>query len=230
MADHGRPWPSCGLSTYAKEFSDTRARYGQGEGLDIPPGLIDSAAILRTRGGTDFIHRQFKAGKLVRIRRGFYVPVSDWLRARPSERFAWTTAVVARSIEGAVLCGETAALASGLPTLRTPVCVEPATAVSGRIGTRPSPLLVLGEARSAQQVRETRSYPVRYRLRPAVEPVVQGEFRCTALIQTAVDVMAAAKLSEPLVVADGLARRLHLEGELPGDGNPAVRGDYNEPH
>jgi hypothetical protein len=39
--------------------------------MEIPPGLIDSAAILRTRAGTDFIHREFRAGKLVRIRRGF---------------------------------------------------------------------------------------------------------------------------------------------------------------
>ncbi|GAC1370309.1 MAG: hypothetical protein NVSMB43_05580 [Pseudarthrobacter sp.] len=185
--------------------------------MDIPPGLIDSAAILRTGGGTDSIHRRFKAGDLVRIRRGFYVPVSAWLRARPSERFTWTTAAVSRSIKGAVLCGETAALANGLPILRTPACVELATTLSGRSGTRPSPLLVLGDGKLAQQVRQTRSYPVRYRLRPPVEPVVQGEFRCTALIQTAVDVMLAAKLSEALVVADGLARRLHLEDELPAD-------------
>lgn len=113
--------------------------------MEITPGLIDSAAILRTQAGSDAIHRDFRAGNLVRIRRGFYVPTSDWLRARPSERFAWSTTAVARSVKGAVLCGETAALANGLPTLRTPAFVELATTLPGRSGTRRSPLLVLGE-------------------------------------------------------------------------------------
>jgi hypothetical protein len=50
---------------------DTRGPVLHPVGMEIPPGLIDSAAILRTRAGTDFIHREFRAGKLVRIRRGF---------------------------------------------------------------------------------------------------------------------------------------------------------------
>src|SRR5215217_3693988 len=100
--------------------------------MEIRPGLIDSAAVLRAQGTTDTIHREFRAGRLVRIRRGFYVRTADWLSALPSERFAWTTAAVARSVKGAVLCGETAALANGLPTLRTPGCVELATTLPGR--------------------------------------------------------------------------------------------------
>jgi hypothetical protein len=47
------------------------ATFRQPDGMEITPGLIDSAAILRTRGGTDSIHRDFRAGKLER--RGFYV-------------------------------------------------------------------------------------------------------------------------------------------------------------
>jgi hypothetical protein len=104
--------------------------------MEIPPGLIDSAAVLRTQGGANFIHREFRAGKLVRIRRGYYVRTTDWIRAHPSQRFAWSTAAVARSVKDAVLCGETAALAIGLPTLRTPACVELATTLPGRSGTR----------------------------------------------------------------------------------------------
>ena len=185
--------------------------------MEILPGLIDSAAILRERGTTDAIHREFRAGRLVRIRRGFYVQTADWLRARPSERFAWSTAAITRSVKGAVLCGETAALASGLPTLRTPPCVELATTLPGRSGVRRSPLMVVGEDSAAQQVRGVRSYPLRYCLKPDVEPVAYGEYRCTGRIRTTVDVMVTASFTEALVVADGLARILSREGRLPSD-------------
>jgi hypothetical protein len=182
--------------------------------MEIPPGLIDSAAVLRTQGGTNFIHREFRAGKLVRIRRGYYVRTTDWIRAHPSQRFAWSTAAVARSVKDAVLCGETAALAIGLPTLRTPACVELATTLPGRSGTRRSPLLVLGGDGTAKEVRDKRSYPLRYCLKAEVEPVQHGEFRCTGLMQTAVDVMVSGKLGNALVVADGVARKLHAGGAL----------------
>lgn len=187
--------------------------------MEIPPGLIDSAAILRARGTTDVIHREFRAGRLVRIRRGFYVRTADWLGARPSERFAWSTAAVARSVKGAVLCGETAALASGLPVLRTPACVELATTLPGRSGVRRSTLTVLGRDAAAQQVRGKRSYPLKYRLLPASETVLRGEFRCTSPVQTTLDLMVAGRLSEALVVADGLARMMHRQGLLPADAN-----------
>lgn len=185
--------------------------------MEILPGLIDSAAILRERGTTDAIHREFRAGRLVRIRRGFYVQTADWLRARPSERFAWSTAAITRSVKGALLCGETAALASGLPTLRTPPCVEPATTLPGRSGVRRSPLMVVGEDSAAQQARGVRSYPLRYCLKPDVEPVAYGEYHCTSRIRTTVDVMVTASFTEALVVADGLARILSREGRLPSD-------------
>jgi len=187
--------------------------------MEIPPGLIDTAAILRTQHATDFIHREFGAGKLVRLRRGFYVRTEDWLRARPSVRFAWSTTAVARSVKGAVLCGETAALASGLPILRTPTCVELATTLPGRSGIRRSPFLVLGADGPAREAREKRSYPLRYCLKTATEPVLQGEFRCTGLIQTAMDVMVSGNLSSALVVADGLARKLFAEGALAANAN-----------
>ena len=180
--------------------------------MEIPPGLIDTAAILRTGATTDNLHRAFKAGKLVRIRRGFYVSTEDWLRALPSERFAWTTTAVARSVKGAVLCGQTAAVASGLPTLGTPPCVELATTLPGRSGVRTSPLLVLGGNGTAQEVRRSRSYPLRYRLVPGFEAVQLGEFLCTGPIQTTVDVLGSAELSQALVLADGAARKLLPDG------------------
>lgn len=182
--------------------------------MEIPRGLIDTAAILRSGATTDGIHRAFKAGRLVRIRRGFYVPTEEWLRALPSERFAWTTAAVARSVKGAVLCGQTAAVASGLPTLGTPACVELATTLPGRSGVRKSPLLVLGGHASAQEVRRTRSYPLRYRLISGFEPVSFGEFLCSGLIPTTLDVLGSAKLDQALVLADGALRELVSDGVL----------------
>lgn len=180
----------------------------------MPPGLIDTAAILRTGAGTDGVHRAFKAGQLVRIRRGFYVSTEDWLNALPSQRFAWTTTSLARSVKGAVLCGQTAAVASGLPTLGTPPCVELATALPGRSGIRKSPLLVLGGDGTAQDVRRTRSrsYPLRYRLKSVLEPVRHGEFLCTGLMETTVDVISSTNLSQALVLADGAARKLLADG------------------
>lgn len=80
----------------------------------------------------------------------------------------------------------------------------------------------------AKEARETRSYPLRYRLRTAAEPVVQGEFRCTGQIQTAVDVMVSSKLSQGLVVAAGLARQLHDEGVLPDDANLLTVADIRD--
>lgn len=187
--------------------------------MEIPPGLIDTAAILRTLRSTDAIHREFRAGALVRIRRGFYVRTADWLAARPSERFAWTTAAVARSVKDAVLCGETAALVNGLPTLRTPAHVELATTLPGRSGVRRSPLTVHGEGEAPRRVRDMRSFPLRYCLKPASQTVLRGEFRCTSPVQTALDLMLAGRLSEALVVADGLARKMQQEGLLPEGGN-----------
>ncbi len=193
--------------------------------MEIPPGLIDTAAILRTGATTDTLHRAFRAGQLVRIRRGFYVSTEGWLRARPSERFAWTTTAVARSVKGAVLCGQTAAVASGVPTLGTPPCVELATSLPGRSGTRKSTLLVLGESGAAEEVRRTRSYPLRYRLGAVPEPVRSGEFLCSGLIRTTLDVLAAEELDQALVVADGAARRLRGAGVLgPGDSLLTVPG------
>ncbi|WP_426997676.1 hypothetical protein [Pseudarthrobacter sp. N5] len=183
--------------------------------METPPGLMDSAAILRTRATTDDIHRDFMAGKLVRIRRGFYVPASDWIRALPSERFAWSTAAVSRSVPGAVLCMETAAWANGVPTLPTPACVELATTMPGRSGTRRPSLLVLSGDQQAKEIRNKRSYPLRYHLRESIEPTSQGEFQCTGLVQTALDMMFSAKLSQALVMADGVARKLKDQGVLP---------------
>jgi hypothetical protein len=90
--------------------------------------------------------------------------------------------------------------------------VELATTLRGRSGVRKSPLVVLGGDRTAQEVRRARSYPIRYRLIKGSEAVRFGEFLCSGLIQTTVDVLGSAELSQALVLADGAVRKLLAEG------------------
>lgn len=191
--------------------------------MKVPPGLIDSAALVRAGRGTDHISRSFREGRLVRIRRGFYVGIEDWNRALPLRRFAWTAAAISRSIPHAVLCGESAILASGLDVLGTPACVELATSFPGRSGLRRSPFMVLGDGPAVQEARRNRSYPLRYRLQPPrVEaPVQRGEFQCEGLLPAVVDVMATEPLSKALVVADGAARIFRADGFIPMCGSLA---------
>lgn len=189
--------------------------------MKIPPGLIDSSAVLRSGAGRDAIHRDFRAGKLVRIRRGFYVRTDEWNKAYPSDRFVWTTAAISRSVPDALLCGHTAALASGLPVLGIPASVDLATVQPGRSGLRKSPFLVLGDAPEAREARSKRSYPLRYCLKQQAEadPDVYGEFRCTGLLRTIIDVMVGGQLSQALVVADGAARKFQGDGAIAKNGN-----------
>lgn len=105
-------------------------------------------------------------------------------------------------------------MASGLPTLGTPPCVELATTLASRSGVRKAALLVLGGDETAREVRRTRSYPLRYRLITGLEPVRHGEFLCSGLIETTMDVIASAELDRALVLADGVARKLVADGTL----------------
>lgn len=190
-----------------------------GGGMDIPSGLIDTSAIRRTGARTDSIHSQFKSGKLVRIRRGFYVEVSHWLDARPWERFAWSVAAATRSIPGAILCRESAALVSGIPVLRTPTHVELLTPHQSQSGRRKQTFQVMGDGPSAKQIRSNGDYPLRYYALPDSECETHGEFRCTGLLQTPLDISFSTRLSQALVVADGVARALWKRGEMNQEGS-----------
>lgn len=182
--------------------------------MDIPPGLIETPAILRSGGRTDSIHSSFMAGKLVRIRRGFYVETSRWLAAQPWIRFAWTVAAAARAIPGLVLCRETAAFAMGIPILRTPSYVECVAQNPSRSGRRRPTLSIVSAGSDSQLAPRDRGFPLRYHLSPEVTPVRLGEFMGTGLLQTALDVAFSSTLSQSLVVADGVARKLWKTGIL----------------
>jgi hypothetical protein len=182
--------------------------------MDIPPGLIETPAILRSGGRTDAVHSSFMAGKLVRIRRGFYVETSKWRAAQPWIRFAWTVAAAARAIPGLVLCRETAAFAMGIPILRTPSYVECVATSPSRSGRRRPTLSIASAGIDAQHVLTDRGFPLRYHLHPESTPVSLGEFVGTGLLHTALDVAFSSTLSQSLVVADGVARELWKGGIL----------------
>ncbi|WP_420179598.1 hypothetical protein [Paenarthrobacter sp. TA1.8] len=187
--------------------------------MDIPPGLIETPAILRSGGRTDAVHSSFMAGKLVRIRRGFYVETSRWLAAQPWIRFAWTVAAAARAIPGLVLCRETAAFAMGIPILRTPSYVECIAPNPSRSGRRRPTLSIVSAGNDSQHVLRDRGFPLRYHVNPEASPERFGEFMGTGLLNTALDVAFSLSLSQSLVVADGVARALWKKGALEQESN-----------
>ena len=203
--------------------------------MNIPPGLIETPALLRTGITTDSIHRKFRAGELVRVRRGYYVETSRWLEAKPWDRFAWSLAAASRAVPGLTLCRETAAFAMGIPVLRTPTHVECITAASSRSGRGRPTLSVLGQSPAARKIRQEGGFPLRFHLGKERNPDMVGGYACTALVQTVLDVAFTSRLSQSLVVADGAAREMWKQGRLDLHGSLldvdgiaiAVRGNQN---
>lgn len=182
--------------------------------MDIPSQLIDSSARLALTGSTAAIHRAFRAGQLVRLRRGYYVPTADWIAAKPHERHELSTAAVGLALGGPVFCRETAAVVLGVPTLRVPPFVDLATDVEGKTGRRRSTFTALGSGQLAEMARDTASYPLKFHLRRNIVPVWTGTFQSTGLVDTALDVIRHCPFSNSLVVADGVARALAKQGQL----------------
>lgn len=185
--------------------------------MDIPPQIIVSAERLALTGSTAVIHRPFRAGRLVRLRRGYYVKTSTWVEATPAQRFEWSAAAVGLAFEQHVFCGESAAVVLGVPTLHPPEFVDLATSTERISGRRPATFVVHGKSVLAEKARNTGNHPMRYVLRRDAEAVVSGRFSCTSPVQTAMDVMCTSSFSRALVVADGIARMLAEQGSLGQD-------------
>lgn len=185
--------------------------------MDIPPQLIVSAERLALTGSTAVIHRPFRSGRLVRLRRGYYVKTSTWVEATPAQRFEWSAAAVGLAFEQPVFCGESAAVVLGVPTLGPPEFVDLATSSERITGRRPATFVVHGNSALAEKARNTGNHPMRYVLRRDVQAVVSGRFYCTSPVQTAMDVMCSSSFSRALVVADGIARMLSEQGLLGQD-------------
>lgn len=59
--------------------------------------------------------RAVAQGRLLRLRRGVYVPTAAWIRSEPSDRHKLATAATALQLDEPVFCRETALQVHGLP-------------------------------------------------------------------------------------------------------------------
>lgn len=98
-----------------------------------------STAQHRTGRSSRDLSRAYAAGRLVRPRRGVYLPTDEWLSGTAADRYAITTASLAAAGPSPVLCRETALMAWGVEFARTPTHVRYRTTSRARSGsTRPA--------------------------------------------------------------------------------------------
>lgn len=68
--------------------------------------------------------RDLRRGRLLKLRRGVYIPVGIWAESHPSERFSLTAAATALQLDEPIFCRETALHLHGLPLLQMPPDVQ----------------------------------------------------------------------------------------------------------
>lgn len=90
---------------------------------EADPFLISGVQEDGTHAGYQ-LTRGLRRGRLVKLRRGIYVPSGIWFGAYPSRRFSLAAAAASLHLRGAVLCRETALHVQGLPLLRYPDAVQ----------------------------------------------------------------------------------------------------------
>lgn len=117
--------------------------------MDLHPAQVTPAHIqlIRSEELPDGSHsglrlkNQVNAGKALRLRRGVYVTVADWLNAPPWERHLAATAATQLTRTAPIFCRETALALHGIAMLGAPRAVQLRTDHQG--GTRllrPSPM------------------------------------------------------------------------------------------
>ena len=87
------------------------------------------------------LSRNFAAGRLVRLRRGVYIPIEEWLGTTSWGRYAASTASLGLPGPAPVFCRETALSLHGFSLARVPLTVEYLTDSLSSWGRRPSPRL-----------------------------------------------------------------------------------------
>ena len=122
--------------------------------MDAVGQLLNTCQDRLYEPGSD-VRRGFAAGRLVRLRRGFYVPTQAWLDALPHERFRLAVKALALAYPETVFCGETALLLRGLPTVKAPPAIDVATSTKGRLGRQPDTFAVRGTDDGAARSRLT---------------------------------------------------------------------------
>ena len=102
----------------------------------LPPAWITIANKFDDDHGATRLSRRAARGEVVRVRRGLYLPTSDWETLKPWQRYRTLIQAVNDSAQSSpVFARESAANVLGLPVLRTPGdvhCLQKAASSGGR--------------------------------------------------------------------------------------------------
>lgn len=86
-----------------------------------PHSPLHAAVLLDDgRHTSDICSAGLRQGRMVRLRRGVYLPADLWLKSQPSERYLFTIAAASLQRPSSVFCRETALAVHGLPLLTLP--------------------------------------------------------------------------------------------------------------
>ena len=181
--------------------------------MDVLAYLLDSSRRSAELGRID-PRSHFADGRLVRLRRGLYLPTSIWLDAPPHERFRAAVAAYALANPNAVFCGETALFLHGLPVVKVPLAIDVAVASTTKLGIRPATFGVRGDSTQAQRARRLPPPPVKRHRHVGLDAVRVDEYRTVPLAAALVEVMASGRFARALAVADGMLRRWCAESLL----------------
>lgn len=174
--------------------------------MDLLAHLVDSS--LRKVDGPSFDPRtRFSDGRLVRLRRGFYVPTPLWLDATPTERFQAALTAHAIANPHTVFCGETALFLHGIPVVKIPPSIDVAVDSTTRLGLRPHSFCVRGESDHAARARLLAPPPVRRHRHAEVNVTIVGEYRTVPIATALAEVLATGRFARAITVADGMLRR-----------------------
>ncbi|WP_156143975.1 hypothetical protein [Sinomonas humi] len=170
--------------------------------MDPLAHLVDSS--LRKLDGHAFDPRtRFGDGRLVRLRRGFYMPTEVWLEASASDRFRAAAIAHALANPNTVFCGETALFLNGIPVVKVPLSIDVAVRSTTRLGLRPNTFDVRGDSDLARRARRVAPPPVRRHRHDDQHTTFTG--------------LATGRFARAITVADGVLRRSGRESllELP---------------
>ncbi|WFR84157.1 hypothetical protein [Arthrobacter sp. Y-9] len=108
--------------------------------MKFPPAhFVTSPSGLRSGPTPWRLHHDFRQGRLVRLRRGVYLPTAEWLAGTAWDRYALTIASLAVTGRSPVFCRETGLALWGVGLRRVPLTVDFLTPLPQKLGRRPLP-------------------------------------------------------------------------------------------
>lgn len=106
----------------------------------LPRPLLLAAEAPEDPGWGESLAKALEKGRLLRLRRGIYVPAELWFQCHPSQRYRLMMAATQHHLRSPIFCRESALVAHGLPLLTVPqrVHVRKSSASSVRTIRQPS--------------------------------------------------------------------------------------------